>query len=95
MGEMEIDYCNLLINGIWLEFNFMTDVSAMISTYLFAFSDDMTIPLGGQKSKDIAKSIFRHKNFQNKGALSNRYQSFGYTLCLEIYSNTCKEIWSN
>jgi hypothetical protein len=38
----------------------------MISPYLFSFSDNITIPLGGQKSKDIAQKIFGQRIFKRE-----------------------------
>ena len=34
-----------------------------LAPYLFPFTDDITIPLGGQKSKDIAQTIFGQQFF--------------------------------
>jgi hypothetical protein len=36
----------------------------MISPYLFLFCDDISIPTGGQKLKDIAQTIFGQKIFK-------------------------------
>ena len=44
----------------------MTNASAMASPYLFPFTDDITIPLGGQKSKDIAQNIFGQRIFKRE-----------------------------
>jgi hypothetical protein len=44
----------------------MMNTSAMISPYLFPFTDDITIPLGGQRSKDIAQNIFGQQIFKGE-----------------------------
>ena len=66
MGSMDSDYCVFINIVIWLELNLMTIASAMISPYLFPFTDDITIPLGGQKSKDIAQNIFGQRIFKRE-----------------------------
>ena len=79
MGSMDLDYCVFINIGLWLELNLMMKTSTMISPYLFPLINDMTIPLGGQKSKDIAQNIFLAANYL--GILSSRYRSFGFTKC--------------
>ena len=63
---MDSDYCVFISIGLWLELNIMTNASAMISPYFFPFTNDIKIPLGGQKSKDIAQNIFRQQIFKRE-----------------------------
>jgi hypothetical protein len=67
MGRKDWDYCVLISIGLWLKLNLMTNGSVMMSPYLFSFSGDITIRLGGQKSKDIAQNSHRdlQKNSHN------------------------------
>ena len=44
--------------GLWLEYNIYTNASAMASPYFLAFSYDITIPGGGEKTKETAQNIF-------------------------------------
>jgi hypothetical protein len=64
LGAMDTTYCVLVSTAIWLEMNLRTNPSAMLSPYLFCFCDDVSIPAGGQKSKDIAQNIFGQKIFK-------------------------------
>jgi hypothetical protein len=48
----------------------MTNPSAMIFPYLFPLSDDIKIPLGSHKSKDIGQNIFGQRIFKNEEFLS-------------------------
>jgi len=64
LGAMDTTYCVLVSTATWLEMNLRTNPSAMLSPYLFCFCDDVTIPAGGKKSKDIAQNIFGQKIFK-------------------------------
>jgi hypothetical protein len=64
LGAMDTTYCVLVSTAVWLEMNLRTNPSAMLSPYLFCFCDDVSIPTGGQKSKDIAQNIFGQKIFK-------------------------------
>jgi hypothetical protein len=64
LGSMDTTYCVLVSIAIWFELNLRANASALISPYLFSFCDDISIPTGGQKSKDIAQTIFGQKIFK-------------------------------
>ena len=64
LGSMDTTYCVLVSMAIWFELNLRANASAMLSPYLFSFCDDISIPTGGQKSKDIAQTIFGQKIFK-------------------------------
>jgi hypothetical protein len=51
---------------LWLEFNFIPNLSATLSPYLLPFSDDIILPLGFQKSKDIVQCIFAQRILKRK-----------------------------
>jgi hypothetical protein len=54
----------------------------MISPYLFSFSDDITIPLGGQKSNDIAQNIFGQQIFMREELLVAEWGPLGsHSVC--------------
>jgi hypothetical protein len=60
----------------------MTNGSAMMSPYSFSFSDDITIPLGGQKSKDIAQNIFGQRIFKKDEFLAAKGGPLGsHSVC--------------
>ena len=40
------------------------NASAGASPYVFSFSDDVDVPSGGQKAKNIAQTIFGQKVFK-------------------------------
>ncbi len=63
---MDTTYCVLVSIAIWFELNLRANASAMISPYLFLFCDDISIPTGGQKLKDIAQTIFGQKIFKKE-----------------------------
>jgi hypothetical protein len=53
MGRMSPVFCTLTSSlGLWLELNLQLNPSALASPYVFAFSDDITVPSGGQKAKE-------------------------------------------
>ena len=63
--------------GLWLEYNIYTNASAMASPYFLAFSDDITVPGGGEKTKETAQNIFGLKKvlkadkFKTRGLLGS------------------------
>jgi hypothetical protein len=76
LGSINPVYCVYISLGLWLELNLRSNASAMASPYVFAFSDDITIPGGGQKAKDTAQNIFGQKvlkleEFQTGGLLGS------------------------
>ena len=64
LGSMDTTYCVLVSLAIWLEMNMRANASAAASPYVFAFSDDVDVPSGGQKAKSIAQTIFGQKVFK-------------------------------
>ena len=76
LESMDPVFCVLISLGLWLEFHLQSNPTAMASPYLFAFSDDITIPGGGQKAKETAQNIFGQKvlklqEFQSGGLLGS------------------------
>ena len=76
LGCMNPVFCVLISLGLWLEMNLQSNPSAIASPYVFAFGDDITMPGGGQKAKDIAQSIFgqnvfKRDEFQMSGLLGS------------------------
>jgi hypothetical protein len=58
MGAMDSTYCVLISLALWLEMNFRSNPNALLSPYLFSLSDDVSVPGGGKKSKEIASNVF-------------------------------------
>jgi hypothetical protein len=54
LGCMYPVFCVFISLGLWLESNLKSNPSAIASPYVFSFSDDISMPGGGQKAKDIA-----------------------------------------
>ncbi len=52
LASMNPVFCVIISLGVWLELNTRTHLDATVSPYVFAFSEYITIPSGGQKSKD-------------------------------------------
>ena len=72
MGSMEATFCVLVSIGLWLEISLCRIPNAMLSTYLFCFSDDKSIPGGGQKGKVLVQTllqkVFKLEEFTFSGA---------------------------
>ncbi len=49
---------------LWLEMNLCENASAGLSRYVFSFLDDVGLPTGGLKAKEIAQTIFGQKIFK-------------------------------
>ena len=64
LGAMDTTYCVLVSLAIWLEMNMRMNANAAVSPYVFSFCNDVAVPSGGQKAKDIAQSIFGQKVFK-------------------------------
>ena len=43
---------------------YVYNANAAVSPYMFSFCNDVAVPSGGQKAKDIAQSIFGQKVFK-------------------------------
>ena len=61
LGSMNPIFCVLISLGLWLESNLRANATAIASPYVFAFSDDITVPGGGLKTKETAQNIFGQK----------------------------------
>jgi hypothetical protein len=76
LGSMNPIFCVFISLGLWLEFNLRSNATAMVSPYVFAFSDDITVPGGGLKAKETAQNIFgqkvlRMEEFRSGGLLGS------------------------
>ena len=71
MGSMDSAFCVFISTALWLEMAFSRgNPNAMLSPYLFSFCDDVSIPGGGQKTKEIVQTIlgqhiFKRPEFQS------------------------------
>jgi hypothetical protein len=77
-------YCMIISLGVWLELNLRSHPDAAASPNVFAFTEDITIPSGGQKAKDMAQTIFgqrtfRRPEFQASGLLGRSIRKFAPT----------------
>ena len=64
LGCMDTVYCVLVSIALFLEMNLSRNPSAMSSPYLFCFCNDITVPGGGQKTKDIVQNILGQQIFK-------------------------------
>jgi hypothetical protein len=64
LGSMDTMCCVLVSLALWMEMNLRTNASAMSSPYLFSFSDDIEVPSGGKKAKNIVQGILGQKVFK-------------------------------
>ena len=58
LGCMDTVFCVLTSLAVWLEMHFRWNPNALLSPYVFSLSDDIAVPAGGKKSKDIASKAF-------------------------------------
>jgi hypothetical protein len=65
LGSMDPVFCVISL-GLWLEMNLHKNVSAGLSPYVFSSLDDVGLPSGGLKAKEIAWTIFGQKIFKLK-----------------------------
>ena len=64
LASMDHVYCNHISLALWLELYVEADPEkAELSPYLFAFSDDVAVPSGGDKAKDTVQNIYRKDIF--------------------------------
>ena len=79
LASMDPVFCVYISLGLWLESNLRSNASAMALPYVFAFSDDITIPGGGKKAKDTAQNIFGQKilNWEVTVFGNSRQRTFG------------------
>lgn len=69
LGCMDQLYCVLISLALWLEFFLMGNPIGAMTPYVFAFSDDITIPNGGVKSKDTVQGVFGKDVFKRMSSL--------------------------
>jgi hypothetical protein len=58
LGSMDTAFCVYTSLALWMELNHRENPNASMSPYLFIFCDDISIPAGRQKSKEIAQTMF-------------------------------------
>jgi hypothetical protein len=58
IGAMDTAFCVLTSLALWMELNFRSNPNALLSPYIFSFSDDNDIPTGGQKAKETTQTMF-------------------------------------
>ena len=66
LAGMNPVFCVLISLGLWLKFNLQTNPAALALPYVFAFSDNITMPSRGQKSKETVQNIFGQKVFKRE-----------------------------
>jgi hypothetical protein len=59
MGSMDASFCVLVSIGLWLEISLCRIPNAMLSPYLFCFSNDTSTPSGGQKGKVLVQTLLQ------------------------------------
>jgi len=64
LGCMDTVYCVLVSIALFLELNLSQNPSAMLSPYLFCFCNDVTVPGGGQKTKEIVQNVLGQQIFK-------------------------------
>ncbi len=77
MGATDMLFCVLTNFVLRLEMHFRWNPNALLLPYLFSSTDDVSVPAGGTKSKEIASSQCIHKNFQNRRVCQRRCCSEG------------------
>jgi hypothetical protein len=55
---MDIAFSVLTSLALWMELNFRRNPNALLSPYVFIFSDNNDIPACGQKAKECAQTMF-------------------------------------
>ncbi len=58
LGAMNTTYCVLTCVSLWLELHARLNPNALLSPYVFAFTNNNTVPGRGKKSKEIARTAF-------------------------------------
>ena len=76
MASSDPVYCVHISTALWLEVFIESSPVAQITPYLFAFSDDVTIPRGGEKAKATVQNIyltevFKRPEFENTGPVGS------------------------
>ena len=64
--SMDHEYCVHLSLGLWLEIYGNENPTAELSPYTFHFSNDVSIPEGGKKSKQSYQKFLHENVFQNE-----------------------------
>jgi hypothetical protein len=63
VGSINPIYCVHISVALWLEVSISRNPAAGLTPYLFAFSEDATVPEGGIKSKRTVQAIFQSNIF--------------------------------
>eukprot|EP00980_Cylindrotheca_fusiformis_P006798 scaffold1423_cov74-Cylindrotheca_fusiformis.AAC.1 len=76
MPSIDPVYCVHISTAVWLEVFMGSSPTGAITPYLFSFSDDVTIPRGGDKSSSMVQhllqsAIFNKPEFQQSGPLGS------------------------
>jgi hypothetical protein len=62
---MDASFCVFISPALWLEMAFSHgNPNTLLSPYLFSFCDDVSIPGGGRKTKEIVQSILGQRIFK-------------------------------
>ena len=85
LGSLLTIYCVFVNVGIWLEIQLEKTPGAHLSPYLFSFSDDYSVPLGGKKASIVAskmiKVVFRDKFYNGMKVGTHSIRKFASTHC--------------
>jgi hypothetical protein len=84
LASMDHVYCVHLSLALWLELHGEQNPNALLSPYLFAFSNDNEVPSGGNKAKSTVQSIvgrlFQRAEFQ-RGLGTHSWRKHAATDC--------------
>ena len=64
LGSGDPLFCTHLSTALWLELYAEQSPTALLTPYLFAFSDDTEIPSGGVKAKTSVQKIYQEEIFK-------------------------------
>jgi hypothetical protein len=71
LGSLDSVFCVYLSLSLWLELNLKTNPNSFESPYVFSFSNDVDIPSGGVKTKDVVQNVFGQKVFNREEFLDD------------------------
>ena len=66
LGAMDHHYCALLALAVHLEIFLGAAGHAGLTPYVFGFSEDITVPIGGKKTTDKVQTILKDEIFQHE-----------------------------
>jgi hypothetical protein len=64
-------FCVYLSLSLWLELNLKNNPNSFELFYVFSFSNNIDIPTGGNKAKDVVQNVFGQKVFNQEEFLNN------------------------